>query len=542
MSYASLNFLLFVAAAVVIYFLFPIKKLRWTILLIANVMFYAIVGYRGAAFILFTTLSTYLFALWLDKKTAASSTLLKEKKADWSREEKKAYKEKTKKQKRLILALCLVLNFGILAFMKYFNFFAGSLNDLLGAFSIEFSIPTLVLINVAGISYYTFQCMGYIVDVYREKIPVQRNPLKLLLFTSFFPQIGQGPISSYDQLGNQLIEGHDFDFTRFKYACELILWGFFKKLVLADRAYVAIKAVQDNYGDYNGTTLTFAVLLWAIQLYADFSGGIDIIRGVAQIFGVDMVENFKRPYFSKSISEYWRRWHISLGAWMKNYVFYPIAMSGAFLNASKKMKSTRFGKTAAGAHIAKVLPTSVASLVVFLLVGIWHGAEWKYVAFGVWNGGVIMIGILIQPLLDALTDRLHINRSNFFFRLFQMFRTFLIVLVGYVFDVAPDFNQAMRTIGLFFTGQNFAQGMDQISGLGIDAASFVVILVCTVVIFIVSLIQEKHAEDGENIRTLLDRKPFMVRWLVLFVLIMTIVVFGVYGSGYNAADFVYMQF
>lgn len=542
MSYSSLNFFLFVAAVVIVYFVFPVKKLRWTILLAANVAFYAIVGYRGAAFILFTTLSVYLFALWLDRKSAASSALLKEKKAEWSREEKKAYKEKIKKQKRLILALCLVLNFGILAFMKYFNAFTGSLNDLLGSFGVEFSLPTLVLINVAGISYYTFQCTGYIVDVYREKVAPQRNPLKLLLFTSFFPQIGQGPISAYDQLGDQLIKGHDFDFTRFKYACELILWGFFKKLVLADRAAIAIAAVQDKYAEYNGTTLTFAVLLWSIQLYADFSGGIDIIRGVAQIFGVDMVENFKRPYFAKSISEYWRRWHISLGAWMKNYVFYPIAMSNAFLTASKKMKGTRFGKTAAGAHIAKVLPTSVASLVVFLLVGIWHGAEWKYVAFGVWNGGIIMLGILIQPLLDALTDRLHIKRESFFFRLWQMFRTFLIVLVGYVFDVAPDFEQAMRTIGVFFTGQNLSQGFDQISKLGIDAVGYVIILVCTLIIFAVSLIQEKYEPKGENIRTLLDRRPFAVRWIVIFLAVIIIAVFGVYGSGYSAAKFVYTQF
>ena len=542
MSYSSLNFLFFAAAAVILYFAFPVKKYRWTVLLVANTAFYAIVDYRGAAFILFTTLSTFLFALWLEKKSAAASALLKAKKAEWSREEKKAFKEKTKKQKRLILTLALVLNFGILAFMKYFNFFSGSLNDLLGSFGITFSVPTLVLINVAGISYYTFQAMGYIVDVYREKIPAQRNFFKLLLFTSFFPQIGQGPISAYDQLGDQLIEGHSFDFTRLKYGCELILWGFFKKLVLADRAAVAIAAVRADYAAYNGTAVTFTVLLWAIQLYADFSGGIDIIRGVAQIFGVDMVENFKRPYFAKSISEYWRRWHISLGAWMKNYVFYPIAMSNAFLTASKKMKGTRFGKTAAGAHIAKVLPTSVASLVVFLLVGIWHGAEWKYVAFGVWNGGIIMLGILIQPLLDKLTDSLHINRDSFLFRLFQMFRTFLIVLVGYVFDVAPDFEQSMRTIGLFFTGQNFSEGIEQISSLGIDGKGYIIILLCTAVIFAVSVIQERHAASGEGVRVLLDRRPFILRWLLIFFGVLIVVIFGVYGSGYSAADFVYAQF
>ena len=542
MSYSSLNFLLFVLAAVIVYFVFPVRKYRWTILLIANVTFYAIVGYRCSAFILFTTLSTYLIALWLERKSAASSALLKAKKAEWSREEKKAFKEKVKIQKRLIMTLALVLNFGILAFLKYYNFFAGSLNDLLGVFKIEFSLPTLTLINVIGVSFYTFQCMGYIVDVYREKVEAQHNPLKLLLFTSFFPQIIQGPISGYDQLARQLYEGHDFDFTRFKHACELILWGFFKKLMLADRAYIAIKSVTSDYGAYNGTTLTFTILLYSIQLYADFSGGIDISRGVAQIFGVDMVENFKRPYFSQTISEYWRRWHISLGAWMKNYIFYPIAMSNAFLTASKKMKGTRFGKTAAGAHIAKVLPTSVASLVVFLLVGIWHGAEWKFVAFGAWNGLIIMFGILLQPLFDALGDKLHVNRESAWYRLYRMFRTFLIVLVGYVFDVAPDFDQAMRTIGLFFTGQNFSAGFEQIAGLGLSTVDFIIILACTAVIFTVSVIQEKHEATGENVRTLLDRKPFMFRWAVLFIAIVTIAVFGIYGSGFAAADFVYAQY
>lgn len=253
--------------------------------------------------------------------------------------------------------------------------------------------------------------MGYIVDVYREKTEAQHNPFKLLLFVSFFPQIVQGPISIYDQLANQLFEPHEFNFTRMKYGMELILWGFFKKLIIADRAVIAISTVTADYGKYGGTTLTFTILLYALQLYADFSGGIDISRGVAQIFGIDMIDNFKRPYFSKSINEYWRRWHISLGGWLKNYLFYPIAMSNVFLNAGKKIKGTRFGKTAAGTHVSKVLPTSVASLIVFLVVGVWHGASWKYVAFGLWNGLIIMLSILLQPVFDGITDKLHINRK-----------------------------------------------------------------------------------------------------------------------------------
>jgi len=542
MTYTSLNFFIFVLVTAIIYFVLPFKKYRWTVMLAANVFFYAVAGYRYAYFILFTSLSTYLIGLWLEKYGKDSKALFKAKKSDMSSDEKKKFKNRVKVNKRLIMTLALVLNFGILAALKYFNFFAGSINDLLGALRIDFSMPLMPVIKVLGISFYTFQSMGYIVDVYREKTEAQRNPLKLLLFVSFFPQIVQGPISIYDQLAHQLYEPHDFDFTRFKYGCELILWGFFKKLVIADRAYIAIDAAVKGYSTYNGTTLTFTVLLYSLQLYADFSGGIDITRGVAQIFGIDMIDNFRRPYFSRSINEYWRRWHISLGAWMKNYIFYPIAMSNLFLNASKRIKKTRFGKTSAGAHIAKVLPTSIASLIVFLLVGIWHGASWNYVAFGIWNGGIIMLSILMQPIFDAITDKLHIDRENFFFRLFQILRTFIVVLVGYVFDVAPSFSEAMRTFGAFFTAQNFSAGINEISTLGLNGIEYTMIGIFTIVLFVVSVIQEKHEKKGENIRQMLDRKPFMLRWAVLFIGIMTVLIFGVYGSGFNAIEFVYMQF
>ena len=541
MTYTSLNFIFFVLATALVYFVLPFKKYRWTVLLAASIFFYCTWSYQLGAFMLFTTLSTYLIALWLSKASAKSKAVLKAHKSEWSRDDKKKYKNKTKVRMRLIMTLALLLNFGILAFLKYYNFFAGSLNDILGAFSLDFSAPSLKLILPFGISFYTFQSMGYIVDVYREKTEAQKNPLKLLLFVSFFPQIIQGPISIYDQLAVQLFEGHDFDFTRFKHGCELIMWGFFKKLVIADRAVIPITAVTAEFNKFGGTTLTFTILLYALQLYADFSGGIDISRGVAQIFGVDMIDNFKRPYFSRSINEYWRRWHISLGAWLKNYLFYPVAMSNAFITASKKMKGTRFGKTAAGAHISKVLPTSVASLIVFLVVGIWHGASWKYVAFGAWNGLIIMVSILLEPLFISAKDKLHIKDTNIPFMLFQMFRTFLIVLVGYVFDVAPSFSQAMRTFWLFFTNQNFKLGYSQISDLGLGKKDYLVVLIGGLIIFIASVIQER-AKDGLDIRHMLDKKPFILRFALLFVCLISIVVFGIYGSGYSAADFVYAQF
>ena len=539
MSYTSFNFIIFVAVTVILYFTLPLKKNKWIVLLAASYIFYLFAGYKYAAFILFTTLTTYLITRWIDKKSKESKQRLKENKTNWSREEKKEYKGKIKKQKRQIMALALVLNFGILAFLKYFNFFAGSLNDVMGAFGISFSIPTLTLFLPLGISFYTFQSMGYVIDVYREKVEAEKNIAKVALFVSFFPQIIQGPISFYDQLAHQLYEPHKVDFTRIKYGCELILWGYFKKLVIADRAVIAINTVTDNYYSYNGTTLTFTVLLYALQLYADFSGGIDISRGIAQILGIDMVENFRRPYFSKSINEYWRRWHITLGAWMKEYIFYPLAMSNSFLNASKKMKATRFGKTKAGAHIAKVLPTAFASLIVFLVVGIWHGASWKYVAFGLWNGGIIMLSILMKPLFDGALMKLHINPSSFLWSLFQMLRTFIIVCVGYVFDVAPSFKQAIWTFKMFIFGQRLSGFKAQLIELGLGKINLGILGIGALVILISSIIQEK---TNKQIRTLVDKKPVLLECCIIVVGVIAVAILGIYGPGYDPADFVYMQF
>lgn len=539
LSYASINFIAFVALTVLAYFALPLKKHKWVILLISSYVFYLFAGYKYIAFIVFTTASTYGIALWLDRISRQSKETLQTNKKDWDRETKKQFKNKTKRNKRLVMALCLVLNFGILAFLKYYNFFAGSLNDVFGVFGMSFSLPTLKLFLPLGISFYTFQSMGYIVDVYREKFPAEKNIAKFALFVSFFPQIIQGPISFYDKLAFQLYEPHKMDFTRFKHGCELILWGFFKKLVIADRTVIAINTVVADYNSYNGTVLAFTVLLYALQLYADFSGGIDISRGITQILGIDMAENFRRPYFSRSINEYWRRWHITLGAWMKEYVFYPLSLSGASLKASKKMKSTRFGSTKAGAHIAKVLPAAVASLIVFLIVGIWHGASWKYVAFGLWNGGVIMLSILMKPLFDAALKKMHINPKSALWILFQMLRTFIIVCVGYVFDIAPSFRQAIWTFKRIIINQSFGHFLSQVFNLGINILDLLILTIGSALVLLVSIYQEKKRQ---HIRVILDKKNFWVRYVTILFLLTVILVFGLYDLGNATATFVYAQF
>lgn len=540
MSYTSLNFLIFVIATILVYFLFPWKKFRWTVLLVASYIFYLFAGYKYVAFILFTTLCTYFVAIGLEKIAINSKKYITEHKAELSREEKKKLKEKAKKRKKGLLALALIVNFGILAFLKYFNFFSGSINSFLGSFGVQLSPLTLNLILPLGISFYTFQSMGYLVDVFRDTVKPQKNPFKLALFVSFFPQIVQGPIGIYSDLAKQLYEPHDFSFERFKHGCELILWGLIKKMIIADRALIAIELITDSYYSYNGTTLTFTVILYSLQLYADFSGGIDISRGVAEIFGITMMENFRRPYFSKDISEYWRRWHISLGNWFKNYLFYPLAMSNLFLNTSKNIKKSKFGSTKAGAHIAKVLPTSIASFIVFFMVGVWHGASLKYVAFGIYNGGIIMLAVLLKPVFEWMIAKLHIKAQSAPYTLFRILRTYVLVLVGYVFDVAPSFRASLHTFKSILLNQNFSESYHEIIDTGFYKKEFLLLLLGAVLIFIVSVVQEKHSDT--TIRNMLDKKPFIFRFAPIFIGFMALVVFGIYGSGFDPADFVYMQF
>ena len=540
MTYTSLNFALFVGVTMLCYFLLPWKKYRWAVLLVASYFFYLVAGYRYAAFIVLTTVTTYLAALRMEAIARKGKAVLAENKTVWDKENKKAHKEQVRKQKKTLLALVLILNFGILVFLKYYNMFAGSLNSVLGAFSIQLSVPTLKLFLPLGISFYTFQSMGYLMDVYNEKVEAERNLGKLALFVSFFPQIIQGPISIYSQLAHQLYESHDFDFTRFKHACELILWGLLKKLVIADRAVIAITAGTEVYAENNGTTLLFLVLLYAIQLYADFSGGVDISRGVAQIFGIHMIDNFRQPYFADSISEYWHRWHISLGEWFRTYLFYPLAMSKSFTNASKKIKASKFGQTEFGKHVAKVLPTSFASFIVFFLVGVWHGPNWKYVAFGVWNGGIIMLSVLLKPLYATWLKALKINVKSFAFRLFQIARTFLIVLIGYVFDVAPNLAESMKTFWKILTDQNFRVSWIQLTEMGLAVKDYGLILFASCILLCVSLYHERTG--NASLRKYLDTKPFLVRYFVILFAVLFVLYYGIWGPGYDPADFVYMQF
>lgn len=533
MGYTSPSFLLFLTGSILLYFLFP-KKYRWTVLLGASLFFYARASLKGFIYLAVTSLSTYFAGRILSARNQKDKETVK---AIKDREEKKKQKEILKKKRWHILLACLILNFGILIFLKYLNFMIDTVNALSGFER----YPMLNLLIPLGISFYTFQSMGYVIDIYNGKLEAEKNFFKFLLFVSFFPQIIQGPISMYDQLAHQLYEPHDYDYHNLKRGCELMLWGYFKKMVIADRAVMFLNVVTADYTAYNGTIILLALLVYTVQLYADFSAGIDISRGICEIIGIDMIENFRRPYFAETINDFWRRWHISLGAWMKKYIFYPFAILKPVMNIGKKIKNSSFGKTEYGKHVAKVFPISLSSLVVFMVVGFWHGANWKYAGFGLWNGLIIMFSELLKPVFEKMTQALHIKTASFGFKLFRIIRTLFIVIVGYVFDIAPGLSSSIDMIRRVFFDQAWTaetvKTIADISPINKDGA--VILCIAVIILFVVSLVQES---TGKQIRDMIDEKPWPLEWAVLFAGMVIVLCFGIYGPGYDAAAFVYMQF
>lgn len=314
MSFTTFEFFLFALMALVVYYIIP-KKVRWVWLLILSYMYYFSYHVTTVWMMILTTAVTYTGGILLGKLNSEKPD------KDADRETKKAFKKDITNKKKKVVLCVILLSFGVLAVCKYTNFMIGNINGILSAFGSSERLSVLKLTLPLGISFYTFQSVSYVVDVYRGKHEPQKNFFKYALFVSFFPQLLQGPIGRYERLGEQLYEGHAYDLKNIQFGLQRILWGMLKKMVLADRVNAAVTLIFNNYWNYGGWINVFGVILYSIQLYADFSGGIDITIGIAQMFGITMDENFRQPYFSRSIGEFWRRWHITLGTWMKDYIF-----------------------------------------------------------------------------------------------------------------------------------------------------------------------------------------------------------------------------
>lgn len=534
MSLISIPFAIFVLAAATTYYLFP-QKYRWTVLLTASCIYYLIICNQYVLYMLITTVSTWLGACRIESRYQEQAAVLKAHKGEWSREQRKTYKAKITHRCRSVMLAVLFLNFGILGILKYSGFAAELLTSAAEALGAHIQFPQPHFLLPLGISFYTFQAMGYLIDVYQEKTNAERNLAKFALFVSFFPQIIQGPIAIYDDLAPQLYEPHTFSFRNLKNAAALILWGMFKKMVIADRAAVVIHLITENPDSFSGTFILAAALLYALQLYTDFSGGIDIVRGIGELFGITMADNFQRPYFSCSLTEYWHRWHITLGNWVRTYVFYPLSISRKFLDMGRWMQK-HWGK-----HLGKVIPTSLASLITFLIIGIWHGANGKYVAFGLWNGLVIMLLEICRPLNEKIGNALHVNREGKLYHTAAVLWTFFLVLIGYYFDIARNFKDAMHMLLRSATDLHLSDihNLSCLKPAGLDRYDYLVILAGAAIIFIVSVVQER---SNQKIRDMLWQKSQVFQWIVFLGGMIIVMIFGYYGPHMTPTDFVYMQF
>ena len=527
MIFTSIQFLVFIAAVLLGYFIFP-KKHRWVWLLITSAYFYLSASVVYAVYLLLSIVSAYWFGIYCNKLSARREGFLAQ---ETDNEVRKTYKKQLEQKRKQAAAAVLLFNLAILGFLKYAGFVLEKVSRAVRLFVPAFSLPGLELVLPLGISFYTFMAVGYCIDVYREVTEGERNPLKLALFLSFFPHIMQGPIDRYDELAPQLYEGHPFDFDRMTQGLYRMLWGFFEKLVVADRLAILVNTIIDHSGDYSGAYLLAAVFCYAVQIYADFAGYMDIALGAAKVMGISPAENFDTPYFAASVPEFWRRWHMTLGGWFRDYLFYPILRSPFCKTLTKRLKG-RISKTAAG-----TVATCLALAAVWFTTGLWHGASWHYIAWGVYYGALIILSTAAKPWTDRVSERLHIDRDARWWRLLCIGRTFLLVLFGYVLFRAGSMAHAAGNISRIVTKfpPSFnAPGL----GPGLDHQDRIVAGLGILILFAADVLKYRKVDIAGRFR----RLPLPVRWLVLYAAVAAILLFGIYGPGYDASSFIYFQF
>lgn len=548
MAFTSFAFLIFVCIVVLAYYMTP-ANYRWVVLLAASYGYYLQASAKSFAFILLTTVVTFYGALYLDKENKAQKAYLAENRDILSRDEKKAYKEKVAKRKKRILILVLVIDFGILILLKYFRYYLDVLG--IGLFRGDVLIPL-------GISFYTFQSTGYLIDVYRSKYEADTHLAKFALFVSFFPQIVQGPIARHDQLAAQLYTGHKFRYENLAHGAQLILWGFFKKLVIADRIALLVGEIYTDWDQYTGWPVVLGMLCYSIQLYMDFSGGIDIARGVAQLMGIDMARNFRRPYLADNLTEFWHRWHISLSFWTRDYIFFSVAMSKPIGNLGRKCRKI-FGD-----RVGKMIPVFIGNYLVFLCIGMWQGGELHNVCYGLYNATVICLSDLLEPYFVKWHKALHINREGRAWHVFAVIRTYFIVSFGRLFSNGESMRASLHMIKSLFIPYK-GGFMTAYEGFELSQYAYIVLVAAIAVVCYVSLKQEKlynakmagkgsgggiieMAGDDEGagtdaeMREYIDTKPMLVRWAIYLALLLAVLIVGVYGPGYDASVFIYREF
>lgn len=524
MSYNTLTFIFFFAIYLSIYLLMPRVWLRQAVILAGSLIFYRYTGrLTPLAILLATSVIVYAASRCMDKIYDGYET----EKAGLSPKEQAALFAEYKKKSRKYLWLAIALILGVLIYTK-----AGRLLHWTEAGKLSELFQWKAYIVPLGISYYTFSSVGYLLDIYWKKARCEHNYFSLLACMSYFPHIVQGPISRYDRILKQFHTLPGFSYERVCFGLQRMLWGYFKKMAIADRIALSTSNVFAAPSDYAGVEIFVFVVLGAVELYADFSGCMDIVIGAAQTMGITLDENFKRPFFSKGAAEFWRRWHITLGAWFKDYVYMPIAMSPKFMKTAVNVRK-KYGNRA-----GQVFSAAIPLGVVWILTGLWHGTGADYVVWGCYWGILIILETIFAPEIKKWNRKLRIDTSAFGFQIFQMVRTFLLFCIGRMITITGSLEGFFTMVsGLFreprlwtlFDGSLYAHGLDQ--------KNFMVVLFGILLMWCVDMMQEKM-----NIRETLAGQPLVLRWLVYYGAIILVLVFCMYGSAYDASAFIYDAF
>lgn len=497
MLFNSLEFLVFFPVVCLCYFVIP-HKVRYLFLLACSYFFYMCWNPEYALLMLTSTAITYASGLLIDSA-------------------KRIPEERIRvRRRKLYVALSFISNLAILFFFKYYGFAADTASWLLGLLGIKASIPALDVVLPVGISFYTFQALSYTVDVYRGDIYAERNFFKYALFVSFFPQLVAGPIERSKNLLIQINERHKFEFERARDGLLLMLYGFFQKVVLAEYLAIAVNSVYNSYTERTGFQLLAATVLFAFQIYCDFGSYSNIAVGAAQVMGFRLMENFNTPYFAVSVSDFWRRWHISLSTWFRDYLYIPLG-------------GNRKGRVRKWLNL----------MIVFLVSGLWHGANWHFVIWGGLNGAYQVAGEWLRPLRERVMRTLGVDKSADSHRILRMVITFVLVDFSWIFFRA-SFSQGVDIVKKIagMGAQAWFTWGDNLTAMGLTEATAQLLVIAMAVMFAADICKYR----GIRVIPWLTSQGLWLRWLVYFAGIFGVLIFGVYGPGYDATQFIYFQF
>ena len=526
--FRTLYLVAFLPLTIIFYSIVP-QKHRWKVLLFASYAFFWFISKKLIVYVIGTTFLIHYIGIWLEQVQEERNRLLKEA----EKEQKKKIRADYLKKQRMILTYGVLANVGILLIVKYTGFIGGNINSLFQTLKIPFKLQIPKFLMPIGISFYTLQAVSYLVDIYHEKIKADKNLARLSLYLVFFPQIMEGPICRYSETAMQLWEGKKITFENLKNGLIRTGYGMMKKMIIADRLNSFIGEIYSHYGKYDGGIMLLGMVLYTLQLYMDFSGTMDTVIGTSEIFGIKLPENFKQPFFSKNISEFWTRWHITLGAFFRDYIFYPLSLSEPL-----KKLTTNARKTI-GKYYGPLIASAIALFCVWFCNGLWHGAAWTFVFFGMYHFVLILSGKIFEPAVIWFSTKLHIDREKNWYKGLQIIKTTLLVFIGELFFRATTVTAGFEMLGKMFnnfTIKSFKNGT--ILNLGMDIKDFIIIALFTVIVFIISILHEKDI----SIREKVSKKNIVIRWTFYYLIIFAIIIFGAYGVNYEVVQPMYANF